>query len=69
MNNNENPFLSSNKNIYTNSIGMKLARIEPGRFTMGANSTPLPAELTESKSHFANGDFDESPAHLILNGL
>ena len=30
---------------FTNSIGMKLIRIEAGSFVMGADSTPLPDEL------------------------
>ncbi|MHC4477952.1 MAG: SUMF1/EgtB/PvdO family nonheme iron enzyme [Planctomycetota bacterium] len=50
---------------YTNSIGMKLVRIEPGAFTMGLGAEPLLAHLVTSKSHFATGDFDEHPAHKV----
>ncbi|MHC4346704.1 MAG: formylglycine-generating enzyme family protein, partial [Planctomycetota bacterium] len=63
--------------IYTNSIGMKLVRIEPGSFTMGFGDKPLPRELMgfgdkplpreliTRKSHFPNGDFDEHPRHKV----
>ncbi|MHC4333781.1 MAG: hypothetical protein ACYSUV_08520, partial [Planctomycetota bacterium] len=51
--------------IYTNSIGMKLVRIEPGSFTMGFGDKPLPRELITRKSHFPNGDFDEHPRHKV----
>ncbi|MHC4062453.1 MAG: formylglycine-generating enzyme family protein, partial [Planctomycetota bacterium] len=50
---------------YTNSIGMKLVRIEPGSFTMGFGDKPLPRELITRKSHFPNGDFDEHPRHKV----
>ncbi|MHC4213517.1 MAG: hypothetical protein ACYSWP_09120, partial [Planctomycetota bacterium] len=36
---------------YTNSIGMKMVRIEPGSFVMGYSKTPLPAELTTPLSY------------------
>ena len=51
--------------IYTNSIGMKLVRIEPGRFRMGSSDEPLPEELTKGKTLFPHGDFDERPAHEV----
>jgi formylglycine-generating enzyme required for sulfatase activity len=51
--------------VYTNSIGMKLVRIQAGRFTMGFGDRPLPEELVTRKSHFANGDFDEQPTHTV----
>ncbi|MHC4622943.1 MAG: SUMF1/EgtB/PvdO family nonheme iron enzyme [Planctomycetota bacterium] len=51
--------------VYTNSIGMKLVRIEPGRFTMGFEGKRLPAELITSPSVFSTGDFDEHPAHEV----
>jgi formylglycine-generating enzyme required for sulfatase activity len=54
----------------TNSLGMKLVRIEPGTFTMGMDSAPLPAELLEvlpkvMSRRPASGDYDESPAHQV----
>jgi len=48
-----------------NSIGMRLARIEAGTFTMGGCRTPLPEELTDGRPHRANGDYDERPAHQV----
>ena len=49
---------------FTNSIGLRLRRIEPGSFTMGASRTPLPDALAP-KPHLRNGDFDEHPAHTV----
>ena len=51
--------------IYTNSIGMRLVRIEPGRFAMGFGDEPLPEQLITKKGHFPNGDFDEHPTHAV----
>src|SRR5262245_652749 len=50
---------------FTNTIGMQFVRIQPGTFTMGVGSTPLPAELQEGRPELANGDFDEGPNHLV----
>ena len=50
---------------YTNSIGMKFVRIEPGTFTMGVGKTPLPLELTNMRGTQAEGDFDEKPNHKV----
>ncbi|MHC4572919.1 MAG: SUMF1/EgtB/PvdO family nonheme iron enzyme [Planctomycetota bacterium] len=36
---------------FTNSIGIKLVRIEPGSFVMGTSRTPLPDELTKPLSY------------------
>ena len=36
---------------FTNSIGMKMVRIEPGSFVMGYSKTPLPEELTTPLSY------------------
>ena len=49
---------------YTNSIGMQLARIEPGTFDMGIGKTPLPDEVA-GKPHRRDGDFDEQPMHKV----
>ncbi|MFQ6041463.1 MAG: SUMF1/EgtB/PvdO family nonheme iron enzyme [Candidatus Poribacteria bacterium] len=49
---------------YTNSIEMRLRRIEPGIFTMGVGKTPLPDELA-GKPHRSCGDFDEQPIHQV----
>ncbi|MHC4648756.1 MAG: formylglycine-generating enzyme family protein, partial [Planctomycetota bacterium] len=59
---------------YTNSIGMKFVRIEPGVFEMGQLKTPLPSEALPSLESgygggyfdlLANGDFDERPVHTV----
>ena len=51
---------------YTNSIGMKLVRIEPGTFRMGQLKTPLPVEVVPQGLDFLNvGDFDEIPVHSV----
>jgi len=59
---------------YTNCVGMKFVRIEPGTFKMGQLKTPLPSEVLPSLEsgygggHFdllANGDFDERPVHTV----
>lgn len=54
----------------TNSIGMKLVRIQPGTFQMGIDPAPLPPELLKAEPRFMSkrmpdGDFDESPAHTV----
>ncbi|MHC4389542.1 MAG: hypothetical protein ACYSX1_13180, partial [Planctomycetota bacterium] len=57
---------------FTNSIGMKFVRIEPGSFEMGQLKTPLPSEVLPSLESgyggglfdlLADGDFDERPVH------
>jgi len=50
---------------YTNSIGMRFVRIEPGTFPMGFEGGRLPDELLTKKGHFAEGDFDERPRHRV----
>jgi formylglycine-generating enzyme required for sulfatase activity len=56
--------------FYTNSIGMKLLRIEPGTFMMGVDSTPLPEELAglkgQTRPRMRNGDYDEKPRHEVI---
>jgi formylglycine-generating enzyme required for sulfatase activity len=49
---------------YTNSMGMRFVRIEPGIFTMGKDETPLPVEVAGAEWR-VNGDFDEHPAHKV----
>ncbi len=43
-----------------NSLGMKMVRIEPGKFIMGAGTAP-PA----SREEFLQRDGDEAPAHMV----
>ena len=54
----------------TNSIGMKLVRIEAGTFTMGQDGPPLEDYLGrkrfgEMHKDFDRIDFDEKPAHKV----
>src|SRR5690349_21147326 len=49
---------------FTNSIGMRFVRIEPGSFTMGFSGAPLSGDLSV-RSWRAKGDFDEYPAHKV----
>ena len=44
----------------TNTIGMKLVRIEPGTFVMGSGQSP-PKTLSE----WSKRDYDEAPAHKV----
>jgi formylglycine-generating enzyme required for sulfatase activity len=50
---------------YTNSLGMKFARVGPGTFEMGVGDTPLPHELTHHRGTQFEGDFDEKPNHAV----
>ncbi len=60
---------STQKAEFTNSIGIKMLRIEPGTFIMGADSTPLPDDLVaingQSRPRLKNGDYDETPTHKV----
>ncbi len=47
----------------TNSIGMRLVRIEPGSFLMG-NDAAVPEKLAPV-AFMRKGDFDERPAHTV----
>jgi len=53
-----------NEKEWKNSLGMRLARIEPGRFLMGVGNTPLPKELA-GQPWRQDGDPDEQPAHMV----
>ncbi|MHC4624391.1 MAG: formylglycine-generating enzyme family protein [Planctomycetota bacterium] len=56
---------------YTNSIGMKFVRVEPGSFRMGQIETPLPSEILpifRGRGMFDTlnkGDYDEKPLHTV----
>ncbi|HIJ72414.1 MAG TPA: SUMF1/EgtB/PvdO family nonheme iron enzyme [Planctomycetes bacterium] len=59
------PRIPSGK-TYTNSIGMKFVRIEPGTFQMGQIRKPLPVEVSVRGLDFLKeGDFDEEPVHSV----
>ncbi|MHC4361921.1 MAG: formylglycine-generating enzyme family protein, partial [Planctomycetota bacterium] len=49
---------------FANSVGVKMVCIEPGAFTMGMESTPLPEGLAP-RPRFRNGDYDETPRHKV----
>ena len=49
---------------HTNSVGMRMARIGAGAFTMGTGETPLSLEVA-GKPWRRLGDFDERPAHRV----
>jgi formylglycine-generating enzyme required for sulfatase activity len=57
---------------FTNSVGMKFVRIEPGTFRMGQLKTPLPWEILphtggrgDRMDSLIHGDFDEKPVHEV----
>jgi len=57
---------------YTNSLGIKFARIEPGTFQMGNLSKSLPFNMMPADGgpgirmdHLQGGDFDEKPVHKV----
>ena len=52
----------------TNSIGMKLVRIEPGTFTMGQDGPPVAGNGNMATHHaeFRSADWDEKPAHRVI---
>ena len=55
------------KKIITNSIGMKLVRIEPGSFMMGQDGPPVAGKGDMAMHHaeFWSADWDEKPAHKV----
>ena len=49
----------------SNSIGMKLVRIEPGSFIMGQDGPASDYKMTKHPEKFDDADWDEKPAHLV----
>jgi formylglycine-generating enzyme required for sulfatase activity len=49
----------------SNSIGMKLVRIEPGSFTMGQDGPATDYHMKKHPAEFDRADWDESPAHRV----
>src|SRR5579862_2532613 len=49
----------------TNSIGMKLMRVEPGSFVMGQDGPPADYQTTRHAERFDQADWDEKPAHPV----
>ena len=57
--------VDANQKTFTNNVGMKLIRIEPGSFVMGESAT-LPAEMLPKEMEYAiHGDWDERPLHRV----
>ncbi|MCY2991497.1 MAG: SUMF1/EgtB/PvdO family nonheme iron enzyme [Planctomycetota bacterium] len=50
---------------FTNSIGMKLVRIEPGNFLMGQDGPAADYHTTKHPAKFDDADWDEKPAHQV----
>lgn len=51
--------------VVTNSVGMKLARIEAGSFLMGQDGPAADHRMTKHPEKFDDADFDEKPAHRV----
>jgi len=49
----------------TNSIGMKLMRVEPGSFLMGQDGPPADYQTTRHADRCDQADWDEKPAHRV----
>lgn len=49
----------------TNSIGMKLVRIEAGSFIMGQDGPAADYKMTKHPEKFDDADWDEKPAHRV----
>jgi len=50
--------------VFTNSVGMKFVRIEPGAFEMGQPKASVPPDvIVQGLDFLADGDFDERPVH------
>jgi len=49
----------------TNSLGMKLMRIEPGSFTMGQDGPAADYNVKEHAAKFDDADWDEKPSHRV----
>jgi formylglycine-generating enzyme len=54
------PTAAQEGKAFTNTLGMKLARIEPGAFVMGQGDAP-----PGSRQEWSERDYDEAPAHAV----
>jgi formylglycine-generating enzyme required for sulfatase activity len=52
----------------TNSLGMKLVRIEPGTFMMGQDGPPISGNgnMATHPAEFSKAEWDEKPAHRVV---
>ena len=51
---------------FTNSLGMRMMRVEPGTFMMG--DTPGPDCLKPGDTHYDGPHWDEAPKHKVVIG-
>ncbi len=49
----------------TNTLGMKLVRIDPGTFLMGQDGPPADYRMMKHPAKFDDADWDEKPAHKV----
>jgi formylglycine-generating enzyme required for sulfatase activity len=50
---------------WVNTLGMRLARIAPGRFTMGQEGPEADYRMMKHPGRFDDADWDERPAHRV----
>jgi sulfatase modifying factor 1 len=55
-----------NEKEVTNSIGMKLVRIAPGKFRMGQDGPLSQYNIKKDPAKFDDADWDEAPAHEAI---
>jgi len=58
-------FAATVSGTITNSIGMRLVRIEAGRFRMGQDGPAADYALSKHPEKFDDADWDEKPAHDV----
>ena len=51
--------------VTTNSVGLKLVRIEPGSFEMGRNGPPSDYVMTRHPTKVDAAEWDEKPVHRV----
>jgi len=51
--------------VFENTIGMKLVRVEPGSFVMGQDGPPSDYQVSKHPEKFNDADWDECPAHKV----
>ena len=49
----------------SNSLGIKMTKIEAGELSLGFEGSTLPEALIGRETHRQNGDFDEHLAHKV----
>ncbi len=59
------PFTLRAGEAITNSLGMKLAPVSPGSFTMGQDGPAADYKVKDHAAKFDDADWDERPAHKV----